>query len=75
MAKAKLRVHWLTLPPSSCLGEAEDAGGSDQQAEEDHCMLDRESMMRITYISIMASEGTTTRPHVHGVEPSFRSKF
>jgi hypothetical protein len=38
-------------------------------------MLGRESMARITDIAIMASEGTITRPHVHGVEPSFRSKF
>jgi hypothetical protein len=55
MAKAKLWVHQLTLPPLSCIGEAEDAGGSDQQAKEDRHMLDRERMARITDVSIMAS--------------------
>jgi hypothetical protein len=38
-------------------------------------MLGRESMARITDIAIMASEGTITRSHVHGVEPTFRSKL
>jgi hypothetical protein len=64
--KCETALRRLTLPPSSCLGETKDAGGSDQQKEEDRRMLGRESMARITDIAIMASEGTITRPHVHG---------
>jgi hypothetical protein len=44
-------------------------------SEEHRRMMDRESMTRTTDIAIMASERTTTRPHVHGVEPTFASKF
>jgi hypothetical protein len=74
MGKSKVRVHRLTLPPSP-LAEKLDTSQQEDEGTEDHFVLEKEQFSRITEISLMAGEGRTPRPHVHGVEPSWRSKF
>jgi hypothetical protein len=75
MAKSKVRVHRLTLAPSS---DAGDEGGSipkEVGEDERQTLLEKEQMARMTDISIMSGERTHARPRVHGVEPTWRSKF
>jgi hypothetical protein len=38
-------------------------------------MLDKECLARMTDLVIMAGQENNQRPHIHGVEPSYRSKF
>jgi hypothetical protein len=75
MAKSKLRVRPLTLAPLRVAGE--EGGSALSDAEEDECLslLVKEQMARMTDILIISGGGNHPRPHVHGVEPEWRSKF
>jgi hypothetical protein len=75
MAKSKIQVRHLTLPPSNAAALEESS--LQQDVEEDYrlLLLEKEQLARITDISIMAGEGNHPRPHVHGVEAKWGSKF
>jgi hypothetical protein len=77
MGKSKLRVRRLTLAPNAVAGESDSNQQRDEEAEEERRMLDREHLRRITEVSLIAGEGKGkhTKPHVHGVEPTWGSKF
>jgi hypothetical protein len=75
MAKAKIRVRHLTLPPSSHLCYGRDEEAMDKHVDEDRHILDREKQLRVIELSVAASEGSQPRPHRHGIEPGFSSKF
>jgi hypothetical protein len=75
MAKGRLRVRRLTLPPNSNLGgcrEDEDPHGDEVAAK---LFLDRERLSRAIEISVAAGVGRRRGDHKHGVEPNFISKF
>jgi hypothetical protein len=75
MVKSKIWVHRLILPPSSGAGATESVGQQEDGEEDNRAILEREQMSRITNIVLLAGEGTRPRPHVHGVEPNWGTKF
>jgi hypothetical protein len=70
MGKSKVRVRRLTLPPS-----CDAARHLGNEGAADQFILQKEQFSRIPEISIMAGEVSRPRPHLHGVEPPWRSKF
>jgi hypothetical protein len=75
MAKSKLQVRRLTLPP---LSDVQIQRGPDQWEDEDEDSRpskEKEQMAWGIDLSIISGEGKHPRPHVHGVEPSRGSKF
>jgi hypothetical protein len=75
MAKSKLWVCRLTLPP---LSDMQIQGSPDQREDEDEdsrTIREKEQMARGIDLSIISGEGKHPKPHVHGVEPSRGSKF
>jgi hypothetical protein len=75
MVKSKIWVRRLTLPPSSQTRVDEAADQQDDQADEEQIMLFKERLARTTDLANMGGQGNIQRPHIHGVEPSFGSKF
>jgi hypothetical protein len=75
MAKSKIWVRRLTLPPLSDVGMD---GSIDQREEEDgesRILQEKEQMARGMDLSIISGEGKHPIPHVHGVEQTWGSKF
>jgi hypothetical protein len=75
MAKSKIWVRRLTLPPSNVAAMEESSIQQDDDEDESLLLLEKEHLARVTDISIMAGEGIHPRPHVHGVEAKWGSKF
>jgi hypothetical protein len=78
MAKAKLRVRRLTLPPSSRLNADSEEEGLDPQVEEARRLLDKKKLARITEVAAAATQ-TRSRTRVHleilGQGTRWRFKF
>jgi hypothetical protein len=75
MAKSKLWVRQLTLPPLSDVGLEGSEDPRDEEEEERRTLRETEHMARAVDLSIFAGEGKQPRPSVHGVEPTWGSKF
>jgi hypothetical protein len=75
MAKSRLRVRRLTLAPLSDTGIEGHEEQREEGDEENRLLWDKEQMARGMGISIFSGEGKHPRPHIHGVEPAWSSKF
>jgi hypothetical protein len=75
MAKSKLRVRRLTLPSVRDAGFQDTDDLRKDEKEVRRTIREAEHLARVVDLSILAGEGKHPRPHVHDVEPQWRSKF
>jgi hypothetical protein len=75
MGKSMVRVRRLTLPPNFDAGKKETKEHHEDRDEKDEHILGMERLSWATTISLLAGEGNRPRPHIHGVESGWGSKF